>query len=507
MSSTEAIFIGHLITLILLLNLIRFKQPSFINRLLLVGSVFSVVVSATFLFQELFTFLLFILIITTTVTFKGKGAMLSTIFSLVVLFFFEEALTYTSLFVFIVFGAVMFIIAKLSTEYLNTNSHWKNLLLKNSRQLNVIREVSIAMQQTRELDKVLHIIMTSVTAGHGLGFNRAMVFLHDATHNQLQGIVAIGPLNAKEGLEKWKDIAENKYRLIDLISNLETEKIDSEFNDIVRSLTIPLDDDNTFKSTLQSGKHAHIIKPDPRDKVLSQFVETFQMKELVVVPLIYQGTKVGILLIDNPVTLKPITEEEIDSVIPLASQAASAIQQSKLYKEIEQMALKDGLTGLWNQRSLQSRLADQFPLNAGDKLSMIMIDIDFFKVFNDTHGHLLGNAILEQLAGVMVDSIRSEDLAFRFGGEEFSIILPNTNKDAAFLIAERLRKNVESTYFKGQQSQPNKTLTITLGVVCSDQLHSLSPNGLIAASDQALYTGKVNGKNQVVCYEEQIDHE
>lgn len=498
--TTELLFIVHIVLFALILNFVRFKLSNLTNRLLVVGGAFYLFSSATYFFDTVYLSLLFVFIIASTLAFNQKGALLSSSFSFLILSFYEKAFSIENLVLFFLIGTIMYTLSSKLKHFFTLNQLWKNLLIKNSKQLNVIREVSIAMQQTRERDKILHIIMTSVTAGHGLGFNRAIAFLYDSDSNRLKGIMGIGPLNSKEGFKKWKDIAKQKYRLIDLISLSDSQIIDPKLNDIVRSLTLPLTEDHFLTKTLESGQPLHIVATDHQDQGINLFIETFQMKELVAVPLLNQGTKVGILIVDNPVTLKSITEEEIDSILPLASQAAIAIQQAKLYQEIEQMALKDGLTGLWNQRALQSKLEDYFPTDQGKLVSMIMIDIDFFKRFNDTHGHMIGNDVLEQLALVITGSIRSEDLAFRFGGEEFSILIPHTSASEACLIAERIRMNVESSYFKHQETQPNQTITVTLGVACSDQLDSKTPKALINAADQALYLGKESGKNKVTCY-------
>ncbi|MCZ0701668.1 diguanylate cyclase (GGDEF)-like protein [Natronobacillus azotifigens] len=501
MTNEEIFFLIHIILVALFLNFIRFKCTSLCNRFLLIGTSFFVFLTAIYVFQEVYILLLLFLIIASAISYQVKGVAISTILSFFIFSYYERVFSIDYLLFFIIVGAIITALTYFIRIQMQRNTYWKELLIKNSKQLNVLREVSVAMQQTRDLDKILHIIITSVTAGHGLGFNRAMVFLYESENNLLQGIMGIGPLNAKEGFERWKEIAQKKYRLIDLIAFSETQTIDPKLNDIVQSLTISLADDNFLKRTLQERRPIHIKATDHHEQTLKLFIETFQMKELVAIPLLYQGTKVGILLIDNPVTQKPITEEDIDSVIPLASQAAIAIQQAKLYEEIEQMALKDGLTRLWNQRALQTKLSKYFPLNSTDNLSMIMIDIDYFKQFNDTHGHMLGNEILEHLADVITNSIRVDDIAFRFGGEEFSILLPQTKREDAVGIAERLRKKVEATYFTNQETQPNQTLTITLGIACSDQLTAPTPKDLINAADQALYTGKESGKNIVMCYE------
>ncbi|NMA90470.1 MAG: GAF domain-containing protein, partial [Amphibacillus sp.] len=215
--------------------------------------------------------------------------------------------------------------------YINKQKRWKSLLIKNSKQLNIIREISLAMQQTRDLDKILHIIITSVTAGHGLGFNRAIVFLHDKNNNQLTGMMGIGPLDEKEGIDNWRNISEQKYSFIDLLENIEKEEIDPELNQMIRHLTIDLDSNHILKDALVSGKHRIVRRDKIHDQIHQLLINLFNYDEFLIIPMIYQYEKIGLLIVDNPVSKKTIIEQEIDNIMPLASLASVAIQQAQLY--------------------------------------------------------------------------------------------------------------------------------------------------------------------------------
>ncbi|MNZ70792.1 Response regulator PleD [compost metagenome] len=162
------------------------------------------------------------------------------------------------------------------------------------------------------------------------------------------------------------------------------------------------------------------------------------------------------------------------------------------------MALKDGLTALFNQRAFQTVLEQYWPHRNQSPLSTILIDIDYFKHFNDTNGHLLGNQVLIQLADVIKRSIDDQDMAFRFGGEEFVVLLPSTSKDAAIQIAERIRMNVENTLFPCVEKQPAGRLTISLGVASTEGMQSSMAFDLVDTADRALYRAKEAGKNKVV---------
>ncbi|HHU18932.1 MAG TPA: sensor domain-containing diguanylate cyclase [Bacilli bacterium] len=494
-----SLLFGHLILLAFSLNFCRFRLSTQLNKILILLMVIYSYGLAILFVQEWLLLFSLLAIFTATALYQTIGLLVALPLISFVYFYMNGF----ELYHFVIFTLSALIVAYLTNQgaaYVRTQNRWKSLLIKNSKQLNVIREISIAMQQTRDLDKVLHIIITSVTAGHGLGFNRALVFLFDKNKNQLSGMMGIGPLNAQEGLKKWRAIAEHKFRLIDLLEIDDEKQIDPQLNQIINHLTIDLDSDHILKDVLLSGKHRVIYPDKVHDHIHQLLINKFNIDEFLIIPMIYQSTKIGLLILDNPVSKKSITEQEIDNVIPLASLAAVAIQQAQLYQEIEEMTLKDGLTSLYNQRALQNTLQKHFNKNQIEPLAMIMLDIDYFKTYNDTNGHLLGNEVLELLAKVIKDSIRESDLAFRFGGEEFTVLLFNTTNHDVNLIAERIRESIESTVFPNESSQPGNRLTVTLGYAHTEQISNPSPSRLISAADQALYEGKAAGKNCVNQY-------
>ncbi|WP_078555699.1 diguanylate cyclase [Bacillus alkalicellulosilyticus] len=377
---------------------------------------------------------------------------------------------------------------------------WTKKLIKRSNQLRIFHEINTSMQQTLQLDKLLHTILIAVTAGHGMGFNRAMVFLID-DKNQLHGKMAVGPMNSTEGYAIWEMIAAEKYKLQDLIEMDREEKdMDSDLNYLVKSLVIhdENDENNIILSSLSQNKPIHVVTIDNTDAVQVKLHELFDMNEFAVLPLVNQGKKVGVLLIDNIVNKYPISMDEIEAVIPFANQAAIAIDHARLYQMTEDMALKDGLTGLYNQRSFQQKIDYYFTNNSNQPISLIMMDIDFFKHYNDTNGHLLGNEVLSQLAKVIVTVIKDLEYCYRFGGEEFAVLLPSKSLQEAFDIAETIRASIETSSFPSGDKQPGGKLTVSVGVSSTEQ-HQQGSNGskLIQFADDALYEAKRKGKNQV----------
>lgn len=168
-------------------------------------------------------------------------------------------------------------------------------------------------------------------------------------------------------------------------------------------------------------------------------------------------------------------------------------QSQRRYRE---MSITDGLTGLYNRRYFESRLASELDhaRRLENPLSLIMLDLDNFKAFNDRHGHLEGDQMLKSLAAVLRLSLREGDCACRYGGEEFAVILPASDLDGARLVAERVRSGMERGLFRESAGEPSE-VTLSLGVA------RLNPDeealGLVARADLALYRAKAAGKNRV----------
>jgi len=165
---------------------------------------------------------------------------------------------------------------------------------------------------------------------------------------------------------------------------------------------------------------------------------------------------------------------------------------------LKEMALKDGLTTLYNHRYFQESLAHEIARSKrGQKpCSVVFMDVDNFKVYNDTHGHPEGDRLLKTLAHMLKSNLRSSDLAARYGGEEFVLLLPETRKDAALKIAEELRRVVEGYDFPGGEKQPLGRVSISIGVGCFPE-DGCEPAELMAYADSRLYAAKHGGKNVV----------
>ncbi|MFH1622461.1 MAG: diguanylate cyclase [Candidatus Omnitrophota bacterium] len=164
--------------------------------------------------------------------------------------------------------------------------------------------------------------------------------------------------------------------------------------------------------------------------------------------------------------------------------------------KLQDISIQDELTGCYNYRYFQDILDIEIPRSKryNRPLSIIMFDIDHFKNFNDKFGHLFGDEVLKLIGGIMKQFTRSSDAVFRYGGEEFSIILPETKKEEAFIIAERIREKIQDTSFKIQNIMVNITLS---GGVSQFDNESSNKDSFIANADKALYLSKDKGRNRI----------
>nr|WP_092070355.1 diguanylate cyclase [Dendrosporobacter quercicolus]NSL48216.1 diguanylate cyclase [Dendrosporobacter quercicolus DSM 1736]SDM09403.1 diguanylate cyclase (GGDEF) domain-containing protein [Dendrosporobacter quercicolus] len=179
--------------------------------------------------------------------------------------------------------------------------------------------------------------------------------------------------------------------------------------------------------------------------------------------------------------------------------SARTLELEALNRELQQLSVSDALTGIANRRSFDNYLQLEWAkaVRSGKTLAMIMVDIDFFKAYNDTYGHQSGDACVTKVAAILQSGVRrASDLAARYGGEEFAIILPETNTAGAMLLAENLRLSVEQLALEHHRSV-YKIVTISLGVAAVAPQLGQPPSMLISRADQALYEAKRQGRNQV----------
>ncbi|MGM0501757.1 MAG: diguanylate cyclase [Bacillota bacterium] len=215
---------------------------------------------------------------------------------------------------------------------------------------------------------------------------------------------------------------------------------------------------------------------------------------------------------DNQQKLLKETQEKLEVEVSERKYAEKLLNQKveeleKTQDKLEQanqklkdMSFLDGLTGIPNRRRFDKILKKEWnrSLRHNEYLSALMLDIDFFKEFNDNYGHLAGDDCLKKIAAVLSETLkRSSDFVARYGGEEFVVILPKTKQDEAVAIAEKLRKKIEEQEIRHEDSSVSEYVTVSVGVATVIVSDSLAANEFIDVADKALYQAKNNGRNQV----------
>jgi len=221
----------------------------------------------------------------------------------------------------------------------------------------------------------------------------------------------------------------------------------------------------------------------------------YRTRSFISYPIVIGERRLAVLNFTDKATGEAFGETDLELLNAIAPQIAVAIDRTALKSkagEFEQLSVTDPLTGLLNRRYLQNRLAEELNRSKRHRfpMTLMMIDVDRFKSYNDTFGHPAGDEALRIVAGILKENLRGADVAARYGGEEFAVLLPQTTVEEAVQIAERIRRQIERCSF------PHRRVTASIGIASSGPDIS-TPDDLIWAADRALYQAKELGRNMV----------
>ena len=374
--------------------------------------------------------------------------------------------------------------------------------------------VTKAILRSLHIDQILYVVLSGATSGEGLGFNRGLFLLADDGQRCLRTGMAVGPIHVKEAHRIWEDMVEKALTLEALLPVYDAVKDDPNAHQLsrrLRHLSIPLDELAPLAAQCASpeGHGRARIEPMVAKSLLERRPIHSRTLELAcerpeddepvsfrhwwMVPLLTPERIVGMLVVDDAFSDREVSAGMQHLLVALANLSAIAVEKNKLFEEMRALAQVDGLTGLANRRSYEEaidRLLTQ-ARQTGRTVSLIVIDIDHFKQFNDRHGHLAGDDALRFVAGVFRTAARKTDVIARYGGEEFAILLPDTTHDQAMVVANKLVCAVR------EQSTASELGRIT---VCAGVANS--PDGgtdakrLFEMADAALYRAKNGGRDR-----------
>ena len=270
-------------------------------------------------------------------------------------------------------------------------------------------------------------------------------------------------------------------------------------NDFKRNINIRPGEGIAGK-VLQTGQMLIINDPDNYPDFKPYDDDSKRIEQICCIPLKVKNMTFGVINIVNRKDNGDFEKRDAELLQTMANQAALVLDNTKLFK----LAITDGLTGLFLVRHFKIRLTEEVKrARRYNKIfSVLFFDIDHFKKFNDTYGHQVGDEVLKQVSAIFRASLREDiDVAARYGGEEMIALLPETDTHGACVVAERLRKAIESHEFAGYETPLH--VTISVGIA-EFPVHDLEPLALIKKADTALYESKAKGRNQTSVYSEQM---
>jgi diguanylate cyclase (GGDEF)-like protein len=232
---------------------------------------------------------------------------------------------------------------------------------------------------------------------------------------------------------------------------------------------------------------------DKQQSYNAAFLRKLGIKSGLLVPLVLRERVLGALFLQDCNDLRLWSIDDISLIGSLADQVSVAIENAELHREKERQAVTDGLTGIANRRGFNEGFAREFERAWRYKqpLSLVLIDLDFLKVINDSFGHQVGDEAIKHIGGLLKQSSRAVDIAARFGGDEFCLLLPNTEVAMAQQLSERLHKLISDAHIEGPGH-----ISASFGV-SSYPIHASDPDALFRKADEALYEAKQAGRNVV----------
>jgi diguanylate cyclase (GGDEF)-like protein len=239
---------------------------------------------------------------------------------------------------------------------------------------------------------------------------------------------------------------------------------------------------------VQTDFRFDLDKMDAEDKRL--------IRSLISTPLIVGEKTLGILRVDSAVA-RHFTTDDLRFLRTIADLTSIAIENAQLYERLETMAIKDGLTGLYLRRHMLERLGEEIAreMRKGTELSFLMIDLDFFKQYNDSFGHMAGDIVLKTISQILEEQFNHPgELVCRYGGEEFCVLLPDCPKSKAGVLANELRKKIEAREIILRRQKTHVTVSIGVAAFPKD---AQGKDDLIFKADEALYQAKETGRNKV----------
>ena len=380
----------------------------------------------------------------------------------------------------------------------------KQRLAHQNEDLIALQQVSDALRKTMDLDKSLFIIASALTRDEGGGYDRAIIFTVDQDRENLVGQICVDSLGLRDAWAIWRSLTSHDAPLKKSLEATQPvlARRWGELTELVRNVRVPLHDTSSILvHAVQTGETVthEDMKVNSELRIHPEIAKHFPLKKFAAAPLLADREAIGVIVVDASNRKRDISPERLTMLEMFANQAALAINNGLIFQNVLDRAQRDSLTRLYNHGHFQDVLRTELERSArySNPVSLIMLDIDHFKRFNDTYGHQTGDMVLKQTALLLSALVRVTDLPARYGGEEFALLLPQTDYDHAMELAERLRNGVERKIQVTGPKGEKIGVKASFGVSTFPR-HGQDPQELVMCADAALYLAKDRGRNCVV---------
>ncbi|MBI5160108.1 MAG: GGDEF domain-containing protein [Micrococcales bacterium] len=361
------------------------------------------------------------------------------------------------------------------------------VLAQRTQGLSTLQRITNHMLQSTDVDKALRTMLVGITSGFGLGFNRAALFVND--EHRFVGIEAVGPGDEAEAHRIWESIEFQDQTIDDFLDGPAGDGGDSRFQRFVQTLELgPTAADG---DELQAALRAPVPQVfRSRSPVNESLTRMGLAPEFVLAAVRPHGRLLGLVVADNLYSGATVAESGLDDFAFFIDQTALVWENLELLERVDKLARTDDLTGLSNRREIEARLAEERSRcsRSGQSCSVMLIDVDHFKRTNDEGGHRAGDEVLRRIGLLLRNALRGHDLAGRYGGDEFLVVLPDTSRAHLVTAASRI-------------GQLARKAGVSLSIGCAtwpDDCAELDE--LVALADANLYLAKNAGRGRA-CFQ------
>jgi len=351
-----------------------------------------------------------------------------------------------------------------------------------SSNLTTLQRITHHMLQATDLDRALYVMLSGITAGYGLAFNRAAIFVRDEERGVFRGDKAIGPADEGEAHRIWEAIELEEKSLDQMITDSAERRLDTRFQEVVQGIELaPGDDVHDEVATALAAPRSVVFEGRPRSEGLARLGPT---SGFVLAAIRSHGRVRGLLFADNRWSGAPVAPEQLSHIGFYTDQTALVWENLSLLARVEAAAREDALTGVWNRRELDARFEAERSRcqRSGTPCSVMVLDVDRFKATNDEHGHAAGDDVLRKIGTILKRHVREHDIAARLGGDEFVIVLPDATNEHLVAVAARIG---------ALAAEEGVSISIG-GATWPDDTPDL--DALLAAADANLYEAKRAGR-------------